>query len=107
MPIYAYRCSNCQAESEVKQGFNDPSLTECEHCKGKLIRIISPVGVIFKGSGFHITDYKNKSLPSTSPAAKSSGDKETPAEKTKTSPESPDNSKQSDSKPKTEGEQKN
>jgi putative FmdB family regulatory protein len=82
MPIYSYRCSSCGAEYEVKQKFNDPPLTECKKCKGSLKRIISPVGVIFKGSGFHITDYKNKSLPSTSPAVDKTKAKESKGGKT-------------------------
>ena len=106
MPIYNYRCTKCRAETEVKQKFDDPPLTQCPQCKGELKRIISAVGVIFKGSGFHITDYKNKSLPSTSPAAKSSGDQEAPAGKAKATADSPQPAKPAQSKSKTEGEPK-
>ena len=56
MPIYPYRCTNCNAEVEVRQSFTDAPLTTCELCGGALRRVISPVGVIFKGSGFYSTD---------------------------------------------------
>ncbi len=106
MPIYNYRCTKCGAETEVKQKFNDPPLTQCPQCQGELKRIISAVGVIFKGSGFHITDYKNKSLPSTSPAAKSSGDQQAPADKAKAAADSSQTAKPAETKSKTEGEAK-
>jgi putative FmdB family regulatory protein len=59
MPIYVYRCANCNAESEKRQGFSDAPLTSCEDCGGQLRRVLQPAGVIFKGSGFYSTDYRN------------------------------------------------
>jgi putative FmdB family regulatory protein len=56
MPIYVYRCAQCGADSEVRQGFNDAPLTSCTDCGGTLRRVLQPVGVIFKGSGFYSTD---------------------------------------------------
>ncbi|MFA5105119.1 MAG: FmdB family zinc ribbon protein [Candidatus Margulisiibacteriota bacterium] len=56
MPIYEYRCNDCKKVIEEHQGFNDKPLTKCKECGGALKRIFSPAGIIFKGSGFHITD---------------------------------------------------
>ena len=59
MPIYVYRCADCDAETEKRQGFTDAPLTTCEGCGGRLRRVLQPAGVIFKGSGFYSTDYRN------------------------------------------------
>ena len=59
MPIYVYRCADCDAETEKRQGFSDAPLTTCEACGGGLRRVLQPAGVIFKGSGFYSTDYRN------------------------------------------------
>src|SRR6476659_2925299 len=59
MPIYVYRCADCNAEIEKRQGFSDAPLTTCEACGGGLRRVRQPAGVIFKGSGFYSTDYRN------------------------------------------------
>lgn len=61
MPIYEYACTNCGERTEAKQSFDDPPLEECPHCGGKLRKLYSPVGVVFKGSGFYSTDAKGKS----------------------------------------------
>jgi|SRR3954447_18269861 len=59
MPIYVYRCADCKAETEKRQGFSDAPLTTCETCGGAVRRVLQPAGVIFKGSGFYSTDYRN------------------------------------------------
>jgi putative FmdB family regulatory protein len=56
MPIYEYKCSKCGKDLEVFQSFSDRPLTVCPKCKGRLKKIINPAGVIFKGSGFYVTD---------------------------------------------------
>lgn len=56
MPTYAYRCTQCGDEFDIKQSFTDDALTECGACGGKLRKLFSPVGVVFKGSGFYRTD---------------------------------------------------
>ena len=61
MPIYVYRCKACGADLERRQGFQDPPLTECVVCGGELRRVLQPVGVIFRGSGFYSTDYRSGS----------------------------------------------
>lgn len=58
MPIYLYRCSSCGETTEALQKAGDPPLTDCPECgRNGLRKVIAPVGVIFKGSGFHVTDY--------------------------------------------------
>ncbi len=59
MPTYHYRCSDCQVEYEVSQRITDEPLKKCRECGGKVTRVIQPVGIIFKGSGFHVNDYPN------------------------------------------------
>jgi putative FmdB family regulatory protein len=57
MPTYGYRCKQCNHTFEVFQRITDEPLTECEKCNGEVQRLLFPVGIVFKGSGFHITDY--------------------------------------------------
>lgn len=71
MPTYAYRCTVCQHAFDVHQGFHDDPLTVCPECEGRLRKVFSPVGVVFKGSGFYRTDARGASSAS-SPAPKSS-----------------------------------
>jgi putative FmdB family regulatory protein len=56
MPIYEYACTSCGERTEAKQSFTDPPLEECPVCGGRLRRLYSPVGIVFKGSGFYSTD---------------------------------------------------
>ena len=56
MPTYQYRCTSCGEELEAVQKFTDPSLTTCPSCAGDLRKLFSAVGVVFKGSGFYVTD---------------------------------------------------
>jgi putative FmdB family regulatory protein len=59
MPIYGYRCSQCGHELEVFQSMSAEPLRVCPECSGSLRKLLYPVGVQFKGSGFYSTDYKN------------------------------------------------
>ena len=68
MPTYQYACTECGDRSEVVQRFSDDPLTVCSVCGGKLRKVFSPVGIVFKGSGFYRTDSRNGS--SAVPAAK-------------------------------------
>jgi|SRR5947209_1735912 len=61
MPIYGYICTQCGHTFEVVQSMTDDALRECPVCMGPLRKQIYPVGVIYKGSGFYTTDYKNSS----------------------------------------------
>ena len=61
MPIYEYECGLCQFRFERKQRFDDEPVAMCPNCKGKARRVINSVPVIFKGSGFYITDNRKGS----------------------------------------------
>ena len=72
MPTYQYQCTACGNGLEAVQKFTDDALTECPECNGRLRKVFSAVGVVFKGSGFYRTDSRSSSSSST-PAASSSG----------------------------------
>ena len=59
MPIYGYRCTECGHELEVLQSMSAEPLKVCPECGGALRKLLYPVGVQFKGSGFYTTDYRN------------------------------------------------
>ena len=64
MPTYEYKCENCHYVFEKIQHMSDEPLTECPKCQGHIRRLIGAgSGLIFKGSGFYCTDYKNKGKP--------------------------------------------
>ena len=65
MPVYEYECSLCDVRFERKQRFDDEPVTMCPNCQGKVRRVIHSAPVIFKGSGFYITDSRkgNASVP--------------------------------------------
>ncbi|GAC1534739.1 MAG: zinc ribbon domain-containing protein [Herpetosiphon sp.] len=64
MPIYVYGCDTCGNRFEKKQGFQDAPLEICPKCEAKVRRIMQPAGIVFKGSGWHSTDYRAKSASS-------------------------------------------
>ena len=60
MPVYAYRCESCGVQFERHQFFKDSPLKRCPECsKNSLRKVIGPVGVVFKGSGFYATDNRS------------------------------------------------
>lgn len=62
MPIYTYRCENCGVQFEKNQKFSDAPLTRCPECGKKSLRkVYTPVGIVFKGSGFYSTDHRSPS----------------------------------------------
>ncbi len=69
MPTYQYTCTECGEPLEVVQKFTDAALTVCAAGGGRLRKVFSPVGIVFKGSGFYRTDSRNGS-GATAPAAK-------------------------------------
>lgn len=71
MPTYQYQCTECGEGLEAVQKFSDDALTVCPACSGRLRKVFSAVGVVFKGSGFYRTDSRGSSS-SSAPAAKSS-----------------------------------
>jgi len=72
VPTYQYACTDCGDRTEVVQKFTDDPLSVCTTCGGRLRKVFSPVGIVFKGSGFYRTDSRNGS---TVPAADGSKDK--------------------------------
>jgi putative FmdB family regulatory protein len=93
MPIYVYRCAGCGADLEKRQGFFDAPLSTCDVCGGELRRVMQPVGIIFKGSGFYITDSRNgangKSNGSASTGSSGEGDSSSAAAKSEATATSP------------------
>ena len=100
MPIYEYKCENGHV-FDVLQRMSDAPLTECIECGATVQKVLQPVGISFKGSGFYSTDYNNKKGPKEEPkqepkqAAATSGEsstngasdsKSTTSEKTSTAP---------------------
>ena len=61
MPTYQYTCTECGEPVEAVQKFTDTPLTVCAACGGRLRKVFSPVGIVFKGSGFYRTDSRNGS----------------------------------------------
>jgi putative FmdB family regulatory protein len=80
LPIYSYQCQACQNVLEKRQSFSDDPLTICEACGGTLRKLLHPVGIVFKGSGFYNTDYKgNGSATKPDPAKSESSETATPS----------------------------
>ncbi|MFC9467698.1 FmdB family zinc ribbon protein [Streptomyces coelicoflavus] len=71
MPTYQYQCTECGEGLEAVQKFTDDALTECPNCQGRLKKVFSAVGIVFKGSGFYRNDSRGSSS-SSSPASSSS-----------------------------------
>lgn len=90
MPTYEYQCENCRDRFEVRQRFVEEPLSTCPKCSGPVHRVYHPVGIVFKGSGFYVTDNR-KSGESTGTAAASgtSTTSETKSGETKTSETKP------------------
>ena len=78
MPTYQFSCTECGEPLEAVQKFSDAPLTVCPACGGRLRKVFSPVGIVFKGSGFYRTDSRNGSS-ATAPAAKEKSSTESSA----------------------------
>ncbi|MFC6984883.1 FmdB family zinc ribbon protein [Streptomyces cirratus] len=81
MPTYQYQCTECGEGLEAVQKFTDDALTVCPNCDGRLKKVFSAVGIVFKGSGFYRNDSRGASSSST-PASK-------PASSTTSAPAAP------------------
>ncbi|MCB5167973.1 FmdB family transcriptional regulator [Streptomyces bambusae] len=82
MPTYQYQCTECGEGLEAVQKFTDDALTECPSCKGRLKKVFSAVGIVFKGSGFYRNDSRgasSSSTPASKPASTTSTAASTPA----------------------------
>jgi putative FmdB family regulatory protein len=91
MPTYVYACDTCGAQFEQFQSFKDEPLRTCPSCASAVRRVFQPVGIVFKGSGWYITDSRKSSSASVTgdePAAKPEAKPEAaPSSETKRSSE--------------------
>jgi putative FmdB family regulatory protein len=87
VPTYQYQCTECGEPLEAVQKFTDDALTECPNCQGRLRKVFSAVGVVFKGSGFYRNDSRSsstggssaKSEPKAEAKTESKGETKSPA----------------------------
>jgi len=75
VPTYQYACTECGNAFEAVQSFSDDALTDCPACNGRLRKVFSSVGIVFKGSGFYRNDSREAAKSDTSPADKNGADK--------------------------------
>jgi putative FmdB family regulatory protein len=107
MPTYGYRCGSCGHQFEIVQRISDEPLKACPECQGKLTKILYPVGISFKGSGFYTTDYKGSGK--SSDGSSSNGTAPSKEGSSESKPESKSESKsdtKSESKPDTKPQSK-
>ncbi|AWI29511.1 FmdB family transcriptional regulator [Streptomyces sp. ICN441] len=101
MPTYQYQCTECGEGLEAVQKFTDDALTECPGCHGRLKKVFSAVGIVFKGSGFYRNDSRGSSsgsTPSASSAKSSASSSSASSASSSSSSGSPAASGSSDSK---------
>jgi len=89
VPTYQYQCTECGEGLEAVQKFTDDALTECPNCGGRLKKVFSAVGIVFKGSGFYRNDSRGSSS-SSSPASSSKSSTSTTSSDSKSSSSSSD-----------------
>jgi putative FmdB family regulatory protein len=99
VPTYQYACTACGHQLEAVQSFADEPLTECPACEGRLRKVFSSVGIVFKGSGFYRTDSRPKGKDGAE--SKPAGDAKPAAEKStaEKSPSTSETKSGSDAKP--------
>jgi putative FmdB family regulatory protein len=83
MPVYTYQCEECGVRFDARQRFSDAPISVCPECGGATHKVIGPVGVVFKGSGFYVNDSRSNNSALKS-AATHKKDSETPAATTST-----------------------
>jgi putative FmdB family regulatory protein len=88
VPTYSYACTACEHRFDTVQKFTDPSLTDCPECSGRLRKLFSSVGIVFKGSGFYRTDSRS-----------TNSDKPSSNGKSEVNPQDKSSSKSSEAKP--------
>ena len=99
MPTYEYACTSCGERTEARQSFDDPPLETCLACGGKLRKLYSPVGIVFKGTGFYSTDGKKAAKGESGSSDKSDGsDKKDNKSKSDPAPDKSSGSSKSDTK---------
>ena len=103
MPTYQYACTNCGEELEAAQKFSDDPLTECPACGGRLRKVFSAVGVVFKGSGFYKTDNRGNAGNASSTGGSNGATESKPAD-TKSGEAKPAETKPAETKSAAAGE---
>jgi len=88
VPTYQYVCTECGGQLEAVQKFTDDPLTVHEVCGGRLRKVFSPVGIVFKGSGFYRTDSRNGSSAPAQASSSSSAAGSSPDSPSSSSPSS-------------------
>ncbi|MDW8207271.1 MAG: FmdB family zinc ribbon protein [Chloroherpetonaceae bacterium] len=73
MPTYGYQCTRCDHQFDVFQRMSDAPITRCPECDGQVKRLLYPVGIVFKGSGWYITDSRNSAQNGKSTGAGTDG----------------------------------
>ncbi len=73
VPIYEYECERCQHRFEIMQRFSDRALKKCEKCGGPVHKLLSAPGLVFKGSGWYVTDYASPERKQALKAEKDGG----------------------------------
>ncbi|MFJ8863703.1 FmdB family zinc ribbon protein [Streptomyces sp. NPDC102451] len=97
MPTYQYQCTECGEGLEAVQKFTDDALTVCPNCEGRLKKVFSAVGIVFKGSGFYRNDSRGSSSSSTPATSSSSKTSDSSAKSSESSSSS--SSSKADAKP--------
>jgi putative FmdB family regulatory protein len=105
MALYEYECENCGTRFERIQSMNDEPIRQCPECAGAVHKLFFPAGIIFKGSGWYITDSRKSSSGAVT------GDRKPSAEESKTAeggskPSEPGDKAKAESKPETKAETK-
>jgi len=93
VPTYSYACTACEHRFDTVQAFSDSSLTNCPECTGRLRKLFSAVGIVFKGSGFYRTDSRSDPVESSG-----EGKKESKSDSTKSDPAKSDSTQSESTK---------
>lgn len=103
MPLYTYRCKECEHEFDIRQSFSEDSLTDCPNCeKSALRKVINQVGVVFKGTGFYVNDSKSNNPAAPSGKSKDDATKKSTDKTESTAPTTDSGSSKEASKPKSD-----
>ena len=103
MPTYDYSCGKCNATYELREGFDAPTTHKCQECgKGTAKRLLTAPRIVFKGSGWYVTDSRNKTAAIADSGDKGESKSESSSESasSETKSEAPTESKATESKPK-------
>jgi putative FmdB family regulatory protein len=86
MPTYGYQCKECGHRFEVFQKITDPAVSACASCGGSVKKLLYPVGIQFKGSGFYVNDYTKNGAPKDEAGSGGDSNGTTPARRSRRKP---------------------